>query len=192
MKLIVGLGNPGKEFQNTRHNIGFMVIDQFAVKCALVLDQRKFNALYSKTRVNGVDVIIMKPQTYMNLSGEAVSQLADFYRIEVKDILVVYDDFDLPLGKLRLREKGTGGSHNGMKNIVQQLKTTAISRLRIGIDKNPLIEQKDYVLGKFNPAEQKILEPALKHAADALWDYLNINFVDLMTKYNTEHDKQHS
>jgi len=186
MKLIVGLGNPGKTYEKTRHNIGFMVIDKLLNHLSINLDQNKFNAVFVKTKINNEDVIIMKPQTFMNLSGEAVSQIANFYRISTDDIVIVYDDFDLPLGKIRLREKGSGGTHNGMKNIIQLLGTNNINRIRIGIDKNNLIDQKDYVLGKFNKDEISLLDKAIERVVSALIDYPKMNFNELMNKYNPE------
>ena len=189
MKLIVGLGNPGKEYAKTRHNIGFMVIDGLLTRMNIELDQKKFNSLFAKTKITKTDVIIAKPLTYMNLSGEAVSQLANFFRINPEDVLIIHDDFDLPLGKLRLRNQGSGGSHNGMKNIIQHFNTNQICRIRIGIDKDRFIEQKDYVLGKFKKEELVILQKTIDTCIDAVMDYPNMTFVDLMTKYNTGKDE---
>lgn len=189
MKLIVGLGNPGKEYTKTRHNIGFMVIDGLLNKMNIKLDQKKFNSLFVKTKIATTDVIIAKPLTFMNLSGEAVSQLANFFRIDPEDILIIHDDFDLPLGKLRLRNQGTGGSHNGMKNIILHLNTSKIPRIRVGIDKDRYIEQKDYVLGKFKKDELDTLQKTVDTCIQALMDYPKMTFVDLMTKYNTGKDE---
>lgn len=189
MKLIVGLGNPGKEYVKTRHNIGFMVIDGLLDKMNIKLDQNKFNSLFVKTKIATTDVIIAKPLTFMNLSGEAVSQLANFFRIEPEDVLVIHDDFDLPLGKLRLRNQGSGGSHNGMKNIILHLSTNKICRIRVGIGKDRFIEQKDYVLGKFKKDELKTLQKTIDKCIEALMDYPKMTFVDLMTKYNTGKDE---
>ena len=189
MKLIVGLGNPGKEYVKTRHNIGFMVIDGLLNKMNVELDQNKFNSLFVKTKINTTDAIIAKPLTFMNLSGEAVSQLANFFRIEPEDVLVIHDDFDLPLGKLRLRNQGSGGSHNGMKNIILHLGTNKLCRIRVGIGKDRFIEQKDYVLGKFKKDELETLQKTVNTCIEALMDYPNMTFVDLMTKYNTGKDE---
>ena len=189
MKLIVGLGNPGKEYVKTRHNIGFMVIDGLLNKMNIELDQNKFNSLFVKTKINTTDAIIAKPLTFMNLSGEAVSQLANFFRIDPEDVLVIHDDFDLPLGKLRLRNQGSGGSHNGMKNIILHLGTNKLCRIRVGIGKDRLIEQKDYVLGKFKKDELETLQKTVNTCIEALMDYPNMTFVDLMTKYNTGKDE---
>lgn len=185
MKLIVGLGNPGREYEKTRHNIGFMVVDALLDHLGIKLDQRKFKAHFVKTKIANHDVIIAKPLTYMNLSGQAIGELAQYFNIDNQDILIIYDDFDLPLGKLRLRTKGNGGSHNGMKSVVSHLNSSSINRLRIGIDKNPMIQQKDYVLGKFSKEERIILKQTLTRCTEALIDYPQMNFVDLMTKYNT-------
>ena len=189
MKLIVGLGNPGKEYVKTRHNIGFMVIDGLLNKMNVELDQNKFNSLFVKTKINTTDAIIAKPLTFMNLSGEAVSQLANFFRIEPEDVLVIHDDFDLPLGKLRLRNQGSGGSHNGMKNIILHLGTNKLCRIRVGIGKDRFIEQKDYVLGKFKKDELETLQKTVNTCIEALMDYPKMTFVDLMTKYNTGKDE---
>lgn len=185
MKLYVGLGNPGKEYEKTRHNVGFCVMDCFANKTGLIFDQKKFNALYGKIKINGEDVIAVKPLTYMNLSGEAVREIANFYKIETNDIVIIHDDIDLPLGKLRLRYNGSGGGHNGMKNIVLNMSTQEIKRIRVGVSNNKLIDQKDYVLGKFSKEEQKIMKEAFDKAADALIDYTKVTFDQLMNKYNS-------
>lgn len=185
MKMFVGLGNPGKEYENTRHNVGFMVIDSFLDKNNMTLDQKKFKAEYAKKKINGEDVLVVKPQTYMNLSGEAVRALADYYKVDAEDIVVVYDDMDLPLGKLRLRKNGSGGGHNGIKNIIQQMGTKEIKRIRVGIEKNKLIEQKDFVLGHFNAEERATMLKASEKAAEALTDFTKESFDKLMNKYNT-------
>ena len=117
MKLIVGLGNPGKEYAGTRHNCGFMVIDRLASKLNVDVDQNKFKGLYAKVKYHGEDIILLKPQTYMNLSGESVNAVMNFFKIDKDDLLVIYDDLDMPVGKLRLRKTGSAGGHNGIKNI---------------------------------------------------------------------------
>lgn len=186
MKLFVGLGNPGREYNKTRHNVGFCVMDEFAKETGLVFDQKKFKAVYGKIRLNNEDVIAVKPKTYMNLSGEAVRDIANYYKIDTEDIVIIHDDMDLPLGKLRLRKNGSGGGHNGMKNIVMNMKTEDIKRIRIGVGKNQLIEMKDYVLGKFSKDEDKTMKEAYKKAANALIDLTKENFDKLMNDYNVK------
>ena len=157
MKLIVGLGNPGKQYEQTRHNIGFEVIDAVSSQFAIPLNQSKFNGLYGMGFYKGEKVILLKPLTYMNLSGESIRAVMDYYQIEVEDLLVIYDDLDLPVGKVRLRQKGSPGGHNGIKSTVAQLGTQEFNRIRIGIDR-PQVEMNipDYVLSRFHKDEQII------------------------------------
>ena len=133
MKLIVGLGNPGKEYENTRHNIGFNVIDLYLKKNNLNLDKEKFNGKYLKTNINNEEVIFLEPQTYMNLSGDSVLKIMNFYKINIEDILIIQDDLDLDLGKIKLKEKSSSGGHNGIKDIEQKLGSNSFKRLKIGI-----------------------------------------------------------
>lgn len=184
MKLIVGLGNPGKAYTKTRHNVGFMVLDALMQELNLK-PQNKFKAEFAQTTLHGEVVYLLKPQTFMNLSGESVRLIKDFYKIEDPDILVIYDDLDLPVGKLRLREKGSSGGHNGIKSIISHLHHQDFKRLRIGIDKNPLIPTADYVLGQFLKTDQDNLKKGLEKAVQACLEYPKLNFIDLMTRYNT-------
>ena len=188
MKLYVGLGNPGKKYERTRHNVGFCVLDAFARKTGLQFDEEKFKGLYGKVRIGNETVMCLKPQTYMNLSGEAVQAISSYFHIEPEDIVVIYDDMDLPLGKLRLRKSGSGGNHNGIKNIVQMMNTRNIKRIRVGVDKNPLYDQKDYVLSSFSEEEQKVMNDAFEKAADALIDFATHDFEYLMNHYNTKEE----
>ena len=188
MKLIVGLGNPGTRFEKTRHNVGFCVIDALMRKTGAVLDTDKHKGIFGKIRINKEEVILLKPQTYMNLSGESVQEVAHYYRIDPEDIVVVYDDMDLPLGKLRLRKDGSGGRHNGMKSVVGMMGTTKIKRIRIGIDKNPLFIQKDYVLSEFSAEEMEVMTKAYDRAADALIEFADHDFDYLMNKYNKDEE----
>jgi peptidyl-tRNA hydrolase, PTH1 family len=185
MKCIVGLGNPGKMYEKTRHNVGFRVIDAL-IKRDNLKTQKKFKSEIVQTTLNNMPVLLVKPQTFMNLSGEAVRLVMDFYKLEIKDILIIYDDLDLPVGQFRLREKGSAGGHNGMKSLIQHFGTQEFPRLRIGIDKNPLILRPDYVLGKFSKEDEKILVSSIEKAVNCCEDFTRINFVDLMTKYNTK------
>ena len=172
MKLIVGLGNPGKEYEKTRHNAGFMCIDKVATACNLRFDTKKFKAE------------LMKPQTYMNLSGEAVGACVRFYNIPIEDICVLVDDLDLPIGKIRLRMKGSSGGQNGLKNIIAHLGTQEFKRIRIGIGNNKLIDTKDYVLGKISKEDQTLFEDALQRASHAAVDFISKPFERVMGEYN--------
>jgi len=185
MKCIIGLGNPGKLYQHTRHNVGFMVIDTLMAHFQ-VTPQAKFKSELVQVKINNETVLLVKPLTYMNLSGEAVALVMDYYHIDPKDILVIYDDLDIEVGKIRVREKGSAGGHNGMKSIIQYLHTQEFSRIRIGVGKNALIETKDYVLGQFMKAEQPIIQDVVNRVKQACFDYPLITFVNLMTKYNTQ------
>ena len=162
MKLIVGLGNYGKEYQNTRHNIGFMALDFYAKQNNLNFDKRKFKGLYSETIINGEKVLLLKPQTYMNLSGECVRDFISYFHINTDDILVIYDDMDLDVGVLRLREKGSAGGHNGIKNIIQHIKSNEFKRVRVGISKDENRNTIDYVLGKFRDEEKKNIDEKIE------------------------------
>lgn len=186
MKLIVGIGNPGKEYENTRHNVGFMALDAIADHHNVSFDETKFKSLYTSIRIKQEKVILMKPQTYVNLSGTAVISMMNFYNIDKEDILVIYDDLALDTGKLRVRFKGSGGGHNGMKNIIDYLKTQEIKRVRIGIDNNPLFNQADYVLGRFTKEDLKVLEKSFDKMKTIPEDFVNLSFSDFMNKYNKD------
>ncbi len=183
MKCIVGLGNPGKEYEKTRHNVGFMVIDLIAKDLNFSF-KKKFNADIAKGIYNGETLILVKPLTFMNNSGEAVRMVTDFFQVAHEDILVIYDDLDLPIGKLRLREKGGSGGHNGMKSIIAHLNHQIFKRMRIGIgnDKSEVIK---HVLGTFSKEEKEILDQVLNKAHKASLDFMKLNYVDVMTRYNT-------
>lgn len=184
MKLIVGLGNPGREYQNTRHNIGFMVIDNYAKNNNIKIDKEKFNGLYVKTNIKGQDVILLKPLKYMNLSGEVVKQFVDYFKIHVDDILIISDDLDMAIGKYKLKAKGSSGGHNGLKNIELNLNTQNYKRLKIGISNNKNIDTKDYVLAKFNDDDYQLISETIAVTPDILNDYFKLSFDLLMTKYN--------
>ena len=183
MKLIVGLGNPGSEYNNTRHNIGFYYLDLFANKSNLSFKE-KFNGLYSKLNINGEEVILLKPLTYMNLSGDCVIKFVNYYKINIEDILVIHDDLDIEFGKFKLKRNGSSGGHNGIKSIISNLNGEDFKRLKIGISKSNLMDTKDYVLGKFTKEEQEKLKELENIILDLLDDYFKIPFNDLMSKYN--------
>lgn len=184
MKLIVGLGNPGKIYSNTRHNVGFMVLDKLAIKFNSKFEKNTFNGLFFTEMIKGEKIIFLKPQSYMNLSGEVVRKFVDYYKISSDDILIISDDLDLPIGKIRLRAKGSSGGHNGLKDIFNKLDTTTIKRIKIGIENNKLMDTKEYVLGKFNKKEQEIIDNAIEKAANVVLEFINQDFNSLMSKYN--------
>lgn len=184
MKLIVGLGNPGLEYENTRHNIGFRYLDLFVKEHNLGQFREKFNGLYLKTNYKNTDVIFLKPLSFMNLSGEVVLKFANYYKITPNDIFIIHDDLDISLGKLKLKENGSGGGHNGIKNIITNLHTENFKRLKIGISKNNNMDTKDYVLGHFSGQEQEVLTKLNPLILTLLDDYFSLMFNDLMAKYN--------
>ena len=188
MWLIVGLGNPGEQYRRTRHNIGFDCIESFAERHNLDFRGKRANALLAEGTVGGQRVALAKPQTFMNLSGQAVSALRSWYKIDpALELLVVYDDMDLPFGKLRLRQQGSPGTHNGMRSIVSQLGGNAFARLRVGIDPPPgKMDAAAYVLGRFNKQEEEQL-PALRDTiADAIELTVHEGLPAAMNKYNAE------
>lgn len=184
MKLIVGLGNPGNEYVKTRHNAGFLLIDRLCEKLGLTLDKNKCRALYGIYRHNGEKIIIAKPLTFMNLSGNAVSSLMHFYGIAPEDLIVVHDDLDLPLGKLRLRSQGSSGGQKGMASIINALGTSKINRMRIGISNDKNIDTKDYVLGRFSKEDEAVLNEVLDKGADAMIYAFDHDYDLVMSKYN--------
>ena len=188
MKLIVGLGNPGKKYEKTRHNMGFMAVDFYAAKKDLSF-KSKFNGLYSELTIKGEKVIILKPQTFMNLSGECVSSFVNYFNIDINDILVIYDDRDFEVGSYKLKFGGSSAGHNGMQNIIDHLKTQNIKRLRLGISKNdiPLI---DYVLQKLSEEDQKTINNMKDNICNIIDDFISMDFDSLMSKYNGIKDEE--
>lgn len=185
MKVIVGLGNPGKKYEDTRHNVGFMVIDKLSEKLGIPLDKQKFNGIYGMGFVGTEKVVLCKPLTYMNLSGECVRPLLDFYDLTVENLVVIYDDLDLPVGKIRLRTKGSPGGHNGIKSIVQHFNTQEFKRIRIGIDRPQTgMKVPDYVLGRFADEEKGPIQDAIKISTEASEAWINAPFLEVMNKFN--------
>jgi peptidyl-tRNA hydrolase, PTH1 family len=184
MKLIVGLGNYGKEYDNTRHNMGFRYIDAFAKAHNTKIDKAKMDGLYTKINIDNEDVILLKPQKYMNLSGEVVREYVNYFKIDVKDILIISDDLDLPVGTMKLKYKGSSGGHNGLKNIEQNLGTSEYKRLKIGISNIKDMLTKDYVLGKIPSNDQKIYKDMEPKIINLLDDFITMDFEKLMSKYN--------
>ncbi len=187
MKLIVGLGNPGKEYAKTRHNSGYMAIDLLADRLGVSITTEKFKALTCTCRIGADSVLLMKPLTYMNLSGQAVQAAAGYYHIEPEDILIIHDDMDLPTGSLRIRKKGSAGGQKGMKNIIQQLGTDEIARIRIGVGHSARGDHErvpDWVLSEVPKAEREVYDIALKEAAEAAYDWVSEPMDIVMSRHN--------
>jgi len=184
MKLIVGLGNPGTQYERTRHNVGFMAIDQFAQKHGAVNFRVAHESFLADVLSGGEKLLLLKPQTYMNLSGRAVASAMGFYKLNVEDVLVVVDDVALPAGVIRLRASGSAGGHNGLKDIERALGGLTYSRLRIGVDPPGMVPQKDYVLNAFTPEQMPKVEAALKAAVEAIGVWAQEGIVKAMNRYN--------
>lgn len=184
--LLVCLGNPGDKYENTRHNVGFMVADEVAERQNKPIQRLKFEALTNIFTISGEKVLVMKPITYMNLSGEAVRLAADFYKVPPERILVVSDDTALPVGRLRIRLKGSAGGHNGLKSIIQHLGTDQFPRLRVGVGEKPHpdYDLADWVLGKFQGEDKKAIDTAIKRAADAVECVMEQGLDRAMGKFN--------
>ena len=189
MKLVVGLGNPTKEYENTRHNIGFMFLDYLFDNNSFKIN-KKFNALEFEKIINGERIIFIKPLSYMNLSGEVVIKYINYYKIAVNDVLIIQDDLDMSVGKYKLLFNHGDGGHNGIKNIILNLNSKEFLRLKIGISKNNDINTKDYVLGKFNKEEIAIINETFNELRDFINDYISLNKDLLMGKYNTKNKIQ--
>ena len=185
--LVVGLGNPGNKYTLTRHNAGFLCLDMLSDKLNFRIDRLKFKSLICDTTVNGHRCIVMKPQTFMNNSGEAVRECASFYKIPAEKVIVIYDDISLDVGKLRIRRKGTDGGHNGIKSIIYHLNSDQFPRIKVGCGKKPHpdYDLADWVLSEFKKDEQKALEPALDNACKALEHLLDNNIEKAMNLYNS-------
>ncbi len=185
--LVAGLGNPDQEYNNTRHNIGFDAVDLLHKKFGSTPFRYKHKALLSECKINNKRVILAKPQTYMNLSGEAVAEISRFYKIKTENIIVIFDDISLDVGNIRIRRNGTHGGHNGMKNISEHMKTNDILRIKIGIGKKPHpdYDLKDWVLGKFSIEDAQGKEKALEKAVLSVEEIVNGNIDRAMNKYNS-------
>ncbi len=186
MKLIVGLGNPGREYENTRHNIGFMVIDNYVKVNNLENFSEKFNGLYQKVLKDNQSYILLKPLSYMNLSGTVIRRYADYFKIKPEDIFVIQDDLDMPVGKIKIKFKGSSGGHNGIQNIIDNLNTSYFPRFKIGIGKNAQISTKDYVLGKIKDEEREKIDKILVFSSDIIDCFLTSDIEHVMSKYNGE------
>lgn len=185
MKLIAGLGNPGKKYDRTKHNTGFMAIDHYLKENNLSLNKEKFEGLFTKEKINDEDVIILEPQTYMNESGRSISQVANFFKIDAQDILVIQDDMDLPIGKIRIRANGKSGGHNGIKSIIRDLGTEKFNRLKIGIRHPEKTTVVSWVLTPFNQDQQKLMDAAFETSQAIIDDFIaGKDSQYLMNKYN--------
>lgn len=182
MKLIIGLGNPGKEYEQTRHNVGFRAIDYYAKNKNLIFKE-KFNGLYSEYFYENEKMILLKPITFMNLSGETVKKFIDFYKLSSEDILVIYDDVAFEVGNYKLKLDGSSNGHNGIKNIIKNIKTDNFKRIKIGISKNNY-DLVDYVLGKFSAEDNLKLENIFIIIEKIINDFMKMDFEKLMSKYN--------
>jgi len=186
VKVIIGLGNPGKKYEDTRHNAGFMAIDKISEKWGIPVTQNKFRAHVGEGRLDGEKVLLVKPQTYMNLSGESVAEIMKFYKLIPDDLVVIFDDLDLPTGQLRLREKGSAGGHNGIKSMIAHLGTQDFKRIKVGINRpEPGRSVSDYVLQAFPAAEKENINEAVTLAADAAAMWTREPFIKVMNHYNS-------
>ncbi len=185
MKVVVGLGNPGGKYDGTRHNVGFAVVDALAEAPRAGRPQSRFQAQVIELNEGGQKVLLVKPETFMNLSGRCVRQIMDYYQVPLSDLLVVCDDINLPLGKLRVRARGTHGGHNGLRNIQEHLGTTEYARLRVGVDA-PRDDAIDHVLGRFRPAERRVIEDAVALAVQAVAVWISQGVEACMNRFNAD------
>lgn len=187
MYIIAGLGNPTKEYDKTRHNVGFSVIDVLADRYRIDVSERKHKALCGRGAIEGQKVVLMKPQTFMNLSGESIRAAVDFYKVEPEDIIIIYDDVSLEPGQLRIRLKGSAGGHNGIKNIIAHLGTQEFPRIKVGVGaKPPRMDLAAYVLSRFSQGEQKLMDDAFSEAAGAAVMMMTDGADRAMNHYNTK------
>ncbi|MGN0471954.1 MAG: aminoacyl-tRNA hydrolase [Lachnospiraceae bacterium] len=188
MYMIAGLGNPGREYQNTRHNIGFDVIDRIADAYHIEMSDKKHKAISGKGLIDGTKVILVKPQTYMNLSGESIRQIADYYDVDTtEELIVIHDDISLDVGQIRIRTKGSAGGHNGLKNIILNLGHDRFDRIKVGVGEKPKgYDLADYVLGHFTREEREILATSAEHTVEAVRMLLAGDPEGAMNRFNTK------
>lgn len=185
MYLIVGLGNPGDKYTFTRHNAGFLAIDYISQKHNIEIKKLKHKAMIGEGIISGKKVVLAKPQTFMNLSGESIRELVSWYKVEQKNIIVIYDDVSMPVGSLRIREKGSAGGHNGIKSIILNLNSDEFPRFKLGINEKPSeYNLADYVLGKFTSTEQKVMFDTFEKANLAVQEFITNGIQSAMNKYN--------
>lgn len=185
MKLIVGLGNPGLQYQWTKHNVGFIVIDEICKKLNIECNIKKFQGIYAKKIINNEIFYFLKPLTYMNLSGNSIREIVDYYKISIEDIIVIYDDFHIEFGRYKLKPQGSGSGHKGVSNIVENLKTNVIKQLKVGIGKDNNYLLKDWVLKQFTISEKKLLLDIVNDVSNIIINFLNgESFEKLMNRFN--------
>jgi PTH1 family peptidyl-tRNA hydrolase len=184
MYVIVGLGNPGKKYENTRHNIGFITVDLLAERHGIKINKIKHKALVGEGTISDQKVLLVKPQTYMNLSGNSVREVMAYYKVEVENLLVIYDDIDIPTGSVRIRKKGSAGTHNGMRSVIYDLQSDQFPRIRIGMGGNIKADLKDFVTGGFTKNEKAMMEKAVEHSADSVECFLRSGIDKAMNEYN--------
>ena len=187
MYIIAGLGNPGKKYENTRHNIGFITLDLLAERNDIKINKIKHKALVGEGRISGQKVLLVKPQTYMNLSGQSLQEVMAYYKEEIEHLVVIYDDIDIPIGTVRIRKKGSAGTHNGMRAVVQCLASDQFPRIRIGLGDGRKGELKDFVIGGFSKEEKAPLEEAVTRAALAAECIVDKGIDKAMNEYNIRH-----
>ncbi|MGI6731785.1 MAG: aminoacyl-tRNA hydrolase [Anaerovoracaceae bacterium] len=184
MYIVVGLGNPGRKYEHTKHNIGFITLDLLAENHGIKINKIKHKALIGEGFISGQKVLLVKPQTYMNLSGNSVREVMEYYKADVSQLIVIYDDVDIPMGSLRIRKKGSAGSHNGMRSIIYDIQSDQFKRIRIGIGGERKMELANYVLGGFNKEDKKLMEDAVNNAAAAVECILEKGIDIAMGEYN--------
>lgn len=185
MYLIVGLGNPGSQYARTRHNLGFMVLDELGRRWQIEIDKRKFEGRAGGGQIGGQPALLLKPETFMNRSGTSVRAALDFYKLEAKDLVVILDDLALPVGQIRVRNQGSAGGHHGLEDVIRHAGTNQVGRVRVGIGAPPpMIDAVEYVLGGFRSEEQPVIERAIVQAADAVETILAQGYTRAMEKYN--------
>ena len=189
MYIITGLGNPGKEYENTKHNVGFLTIDILAEKYDIKVNKIKFKGLVGEGMIGTEKVILVKPQTYMNLSGQCIREIVAFYKLDMEDLVVIYDDIDLPMGNLRIRKKGSAGTHNGMRSIIYDLQDDGFPRVRVGIGGERKGDLANYVISGFSGDDRKLIEEAIVKAADAVTCLVEDGIDRAMVDYNTKKPK---
>ncbi len=190
MYIIVGLGNPGKKYENTRHNMGFLAVDLLAEKYDIKVNKLKFKALVGEGRIAGQRVLLVKPQTYMNLSGESVRMALEYYKEDTQNLIVIYDDIDIPTGTMRIRKKGSAGTHNGMRNILYHIQTEDFPRIRVGIGSGKKENLISYVTGGVSKDEKTLLEECLAKAADGAACIVEKGIERAMNEYNIKPKKE--
>jgi len=186
MYIVCGLGNPGKQYENTRHNMGFRTLDVLSDRLSTPIKSLKFKALLGEGRIGMEKVLLVKPQTFMNLSGESLREIVAFYKVEPEKLIVIYDDIDLPTGQLRIKAGGSSGTHNGMRSVIYQLQFDNFPRIRVGLGKDPNLPLDVFVISKPSDEEQKKLDQAVKNAADAVEMIIKDGINTAMNKYNTK------